>query len=418
MEEEQQDGLRLSDIFSVVWKRIAWILIISVIAALVCAMVVQYSISPSKENYSLSFRIAYPNEDVNSDKLLYPDETSFRLETMVYADRLNKAKESDEAFEKIDTDSMAARKNISLASNPNGSYTVTVAAFYFKSTEEASKFLKAVLEVARQEYIQNVEEIEHYGALVEYGSALTVADKLSVLQSRQEALLDTYTRYLAKYADFADENGNTLQDCYVEAKDTANFIHLGELEQKWAANEAIIQSLEGVATEADAYVEAVAENAEIEYELKQIYAALEYTGATGAYLDSEKLAALKTEVDTQTETLGGLISALYKSKTKFAPHPDNILVTGGMNPIKYSLVVFVVAFVVASVVFCVVDLTRKRKNPAAAAEQEEMLSPQEVQAEEGSETEEQETREEVKEEAEEPNKSQEEKPKKKKAKKD
>ena len=66
------------------------------IAAIVCALVTGYVISPSKEIYQLSFSIEYPNQyatdkDGNlTNKMLYPDGTEFRVDSLIYISRLER----------------------------------------------------------------------------------------------------------------------------------------------------------------------------------------------------------------------------------------------------------------------------------------------------------------------------------------
>ncbi|MDE6676793.1 MAG: hypothetical protein K2K12_03670, partial [Clostridia bacterium] len=415
MEEQQQDELRIGEILSIIWKHIIWILVVSLIAAVACGIFVQYSVSPSKRNYQLSFTFEYPyqytvDKDGNTtNNLQYPDGTAFRIESVIYTDRLNAAKETDkEAFESIDTEKMVSKKKISISASSSNVYTITAASSCFKDKEQATEFLKAVCNVSGKAVIENAQRKDCYSKLLNYDTADTTEKKLDILKTRQSDILSTYSRYLGYYRNFTHTFGEgeesqkkTLEACYYEAAavNIDKMIQIFDWENELEKNKKAIERLEEVKPESstesdetlDAYhqkiVEYTVRNSNIETELERTYPVFGYTGETGQFINdglfTSKLAELKTAIDTQTDTLNMIITELYKSTTKFNFEQSSVLVTGGANMFVYAALVFIVVFVLASFVFCALDISRKRKGAAAKASEEqelhEVAAPEETQ---------------------------------------
>ena len=103
MEEERESGVTFRDICRMIGKRIWWVLGISVLIAVAAALIVAFVLNPGSDTYSVAFMIEYPNGNTT-----YPDGTSLRYETIVYAENLQEVKESDEAFADIDIKKMSS----------------------------------------------------------------------------------------------------------------------------------------------------------------------------------------------------------------------------------------------------------------------------------------------------------------------
>ncbi len=403
MEEQQQEEFRFSDYLSIVWKRIIWILAISALAAIVCALVTHYVISPSKEIYGLSFSIEYPNQyatdkDGNlTNKMLYPDGTEFRVESVVYIDRLNSAKKTDESFQNIDCEKMVnqnkitvTQKQSSVSSASGGVYTVTVSANCFNSREQATKFLRAVFDENKKVIVDKAERKEQLLPFSNYNS-VNVEKKLNILKTRHNEVLGIYSRYLSKYRNFMFQEkklGTYYSNAAVLSLDLVNAYDLeNERVKNIAAIKVLEEKLPSVTANSNAsdpitqeIVKYTVRNSQIDLELGRIYRTFGYSGELGTFNGSElfatKLSELKTEIEAETDTLNDLISALYNSETVFEEQ-SGVLVTGGSNTLIFTVLIFVVAFLAASFVFSAVEGFRKRKAhriAAAAQPQEEQTA--------------------------------------------
>ncbi len=138
---ENERGITAGEIARLLRRRIVWILAVAAFAAVAAALFTSLVYNRARREYFLTFIVEFPQED-----------TPFRYETLVYADNLEGAKASDEAFAAIDTERMAADEDIRIArageEDALPSYTVTVSGKYFADRAQATAFLRAVVERA------------------------------------------------------------------------------------------------------------------------------------------------------------------------------------------------------------------------------------------------------------------------------
>ena len=130
-------SITAGDVARLIRRRLLPILLIAAAAA-VAASLFSLAANRSREQYSLTFVVEFGRD------------IPFRHETVVFADGLEAAKASDAAFSGIDTDRMAAEKDISISAEGEvyPSYTVLAARKYFSGKEQATKFLRAVVSYA------------------------------------------------------------------------------------------------------------------------------------------------------------------------------------------------------------------------------------------------------------------------------
>lgn len=390
MEEEQKEsGVSLYEIFSLIWKRIIWILAISVAAALVAWLVAALAVSPSKQSYRLSFVIEYPDQfsvDSNENvKMQYPDGTLFHFETAVYAENLEKAKQSDEAFKSIDTNQMSASGGISVfVPDPStvGKYGISVSSKYFKNSEQATKFLKALCNEMKKTIVQKAQGINYSAGFSGYENVATSEQKIEILKAQHDSVLAYYENYLKLFAKFSYE-GKTLKECYMNASVFFNRSELKDVQivMKRYEKEVLTKTYNALEEEVKSLVKEgiisyeglnsfTAKMAEHQEQIAKLDLEIELLGgdSQAAYVSpsEEELKTLYDAIVEETETCEQVITALYDGNTVFKYEQGTAVQAGGANALKYALVVFVAAFVVASVVFCVAEYSRKKKAGKAA----------------------------------------------------
>ena len=128
----------MGDVARLIRRRIVWVVLAALAAALTAALVTAFGYNRAHEAYFLTFVVEFAQAD-----------TPFRYETVVYADNLDAAKESDAAFSAIDTERMATHEDIGIVraggETQHPAYTVTVLRRYFADRQQATKFLKAMV---------------------------------------------------------------------------------------------------------------------------------------------------------------------------------------------------------------------------------------------------------------------------------
>ncbi len=137
---QEEKGITAGEIARIIKRRIFWVILIAAAAAVAAALYTAFVYNRAREEYALTFVVEFPQE------------TPFRYETVIYADNLESAKASDEAFSDIDTEHMAADEDISIlrmgGETESPAYMITAAGRYFSDRTQATKFLRAVVEHA------------------------------------------------------------------------------------------------------------------------------------------------------------------------------------------------------------------------------------------------------------------------------
>ncbi len=254
---EEESGITFGEICHLVKKRIWWILGISVIVALVASLLFGFVINRGKNDYSVTFMVEFPGV---SDRQ-YPDGTTFNHASMVYAAQLEAAKASNESFANIDIDGMSSNGGISISAETTGEnnttvytgvYTITVSSAYFDSADQASDFLRAVLDQTIAAVNAKISGMDFTARLSGYDSLnsyTAYGDRLAILRRQQDYILERYaavtgdtqsdsdtttqTQTTATYGSFQYE-GKSISALYAEAQTVSNL--LSELEKNYETN--------------------------------------------------------------------------------------------------------------------------------------------------------------------------------------
>lgn len=254
---EEESGITFGEICHLVKKRIWWILGISVIVALVASLLFGFVINRGKNDYSVTFMVEFPGV---SDRQ-YPDGTTFNHASMVYAAQLEAAKASNESFANIDIDGMSSNGGISISAETTGEnnttvytgvYTITVSSAYFDSADQASDFLRAVLDQTIATVNAKISGMDFTARLSGYDSLnsyTAYGDRLAILRSQQDYILARYaavtgdtqsdsdtttqTQTTATYGSFVYE-GKSISALYAEAQTVSTL--LSELEKNYETN--------------------------------------------------------------------------------------------------------------------------------------------------------------------------------------
>ena len=254
---EEESGITFGEICHLVKKRIWWILGISVIVALVASLLFGFVINRGKNDYSVTFMVEFPGV---SDRQ-YPDGTTFNHASMVYAAQLEAAKASNESFANIDIDGMSSNGGISISAETTGEnnttvytgvYTITVSSAYFESADQASDFLRAVLDQTIATVNAKISGMDFTARLSGYDSLngyTAYGDRLAILRRQQDYILERYaavtgdtqsdsdtttqTQTMATYGYFQYE-GKSISAPYAEAQTDSKL--LSDLEKNYETN--------------------------------------------------------------------------------------------------------------------------------------------------------------------------------------
>lgn len=438
---EEESGITFGEICHLIKKRIWWILAISVIVAVVAGLAVGLVLNRGKDDYSLTFMVEFPGVENGQ----YPDGSVFNYNSIVYADRLAAAKEAGvegnaDAFKDVDVEEMSANGDIAIVPETSesavttenttgltGAYVITVSSAYFKDKDEASDFLRAVLnetigvvneKIVGMDFTASLAGYENYTSYSAYG------DRLAALAEQQQFLLTQYNAVIGggskisqNYGLFVYE-GQTISALYNEAKvlgstlstlraeyNDYGYVYLnGETDDfaalagRWAGQvkscqdelNAYKQQFDQAVISEGAYVQRVLELTERSKLLRAQIASIGYTynddGTVAPAADqTEKLQrnttfgnevnALWKTLVANSETAKNALVALYNAESQIVYRQSGVtVIDNGTSTILVTVAGFVVAFLLASIIFCAADWPAyKKQRDAKSAPAEETL---------------------------------------------
>ncbi len=223
MEEEKEAGLSFCEIAAMFKRRIWWLLGIAVVVTLVAALLTAFVFSRGKEVYSVSFMTEFPGGEET-----YPDGTSFRYESIVYAQELSAVAEEDERFAELDiggisssesgifiTEQMEERETEGAAVLPKDIYTLRVGSGWFADKEQAAAFLHAVAQRAADKAAEKFAALDFSSWETAYERAESYSERMAILRTQYDFLLAQYERYCSAeaYASFIVD-GQSLKTLY------------------------------------------------------------------------------------------------------------------------------------------------------------------------------------------------------------
>ena len=397
MQEEQENSVSLGEIGRFILKRIWYVLGISVLAAIIAAVVFHFAINPATARYTMDFRLVYPASAAEK----YPDGSPFYYQDMISEENLRAAKESDPAFSSVNTEKMFREDDITVTAETEtiggvksytGRYTVTVKGSYFKSETAAKDFIVALANVTVSNIVSNAGNID-YRIDQDIFSQASFEERLKLLKAQKEMLLEKYNGWIEIYHETYSVNGKTLanylsdvtvvcgestQEGLEDAFKTNGYDGLDlntyngdlnaaidaraeQLRSEKALNDAIIGKLQaeiGTNPPADyasvlsPYVE---RNIQIEYQLNTTLT-VENVQAFSEKLDSQ-YAALETAAQTAKTVTG----AIYERETSARFDTQTANESGSTSTVFVAIGTFIIAFIVCTVASYLVVSSRNRR---------------------------------------------------------
>lgn len=457
---EEESGITFGEILHLIKKRVWWILGISVIVAIIAALAVGLVFNRGKNDYTLTFIVDFPGVENNE----YPDGTSFNYEEIVYSDQLEAAKASNESFSEIDTAKMAAgditivaetrevTSGTTTTTEKTGSYTITVSSAYFTDEDQATAFLRAVLDQTIARVNEIAAGMDFTANLSAYTAASTYDAQLTALRDQQTFLLARYDELIAtgKYDSFTYD-GRSLSTLRAEATrgietrlsaletDLANnhylldqslvetvLVDIRFLQREKEQNEQSIAALHKACAEflaqinvsgsgdgssgsgsdngnngSTQIIESLASftsriatlqesNAKIDFQITELYESIGYTNENGVWEapaetitpdddDDKKFKEAVEELrntisEKNTTTAKNAIVALYDAESEIVYRQSGVaVIDNGTNVILVTVAGFIVAFLLACIIFCAADYPAYKKARDAKAAEETAL---------------------------------------------
>lgn len=213
----EESGVSIREIFSIIGKKIWYVLGGALAVTLAAILVFMFAINPAKQRESMSFTIVYPM----SDEGKYPDGSMFNYRDIVSRSVVQKTVERDEKFSGIDLNKLFKYEGIAIAAEKMSSdenapylYTVSLKRSYFNGVK-AEEFIEALTEEFTA-FVENKANSLNYEIDESTFVSASYKDQLRILDEEKEALTTQYDIWIKEYSAGHVVQGKSLNDYRTE----------------------------------------------------------------------------------------------------------------------------------------------------------------------------------------------------------
>lgn len=406
MDENREDGITFGEIVRLVKKRIWIVLGAAVLVTLIAVLFSAFVLNERSTYYSKTFALASPAASTGQ----YADGTPYYYRDIVSERALTAAKASDERFADVDVEAMLAGDGISVYVSPDaeantlylGEYTIRLKKQYFADADEAQAFISAVVDQAVQSIKANAYDLDYSVNESTYRAA-SLEERLSMLKLLRSTLIEGYDAWIEQYssaysvqvgdvgrtlgnyrADVSVILGTSLQNSLSQECENNGYgrIVLGmdvteatveaavktrraSLKEEYTLNLGIIQSFtgqtDGGAEGGTTLADYIVRNATIASQIGN-YATSETDDGKSGTLTSVNVTNFARTLNEQYQalsaaalTLKNVTTAIYAENTWATYTSRSLTVEGDVNLVLTGFAAFIVSFLLASVIVCMVD---------------------------------------------------------------
>lgn len=213
MEISQNDGLSLLDIIKLIWKRKILVGIITLIVLIISLMLILFWYNPNNATYQADFELTFSG----SDQDIYPTGKKFNYRDIVSLDRLNKIKQSNSKYSKINIDKLYDENNIRisrLASSDitkiSNNYSIVIADSGINDEKVIKDFISDLLKDVTNEIIVDVNSISYTYNFSGIDNYSLYTDVLNFLIYQKDIIINAYENLILTYGESYSIDGTTL----------------------------------------------------------------------------------------------------------------------------------------------------------------------------------------------------------------
>ncbi len=424
MQEYEDEGISLGQIFKVIFRRWKLLLFITGVIFVVGLLGSQLIYNKLKTEYTTS--VVYNAQGVNDG--VYADNSQFNYRDLVKLDTLNKVKASDEKFSSIDVKTLVEKEKISIKkeivqdetkTSSQIVFTITASGRYFKNSDQARDYFAAILLVPVTKTIAITQDTNNTINLDAYTKSNDYGEQVNYLKAQLAYLNTKYDALIAQFGDIypSGDNQKKLSEYRLELnsyfethkfteldneltayKFVKNFnenktkleIRKASLEKQITDNQNVIsklydymvklnnnsedfttsiQSSEMFTPYTTQIASLTASNAAMQNEVADINKQLSNNGGDAASVQAfeEKLTTYYTKLNSETDTYTTVSKQVISENTSFDYTGKSIDSKGGLSLLISILLFLVGGFVVAAIVNLILDRKYLKEDSKALA---------------------------------------------------
>lgn len=245
MEISQNDGLSLLDIIKLIWKRKILVGIITLIVLIISLLLILFWYNPNNATYQSDFELTFSG----SDQDIYPTGKKFNYRDIVSLDRLNKIKQSNSKYSKINIDKLYDENNIRisrLASNDttkiSNNYSIVIADSGINDEKVIKDFISDLLKDVTNEIIVDVNSISYTYNFSGVDNYSLYTDVLNFLIYQKDIIINAYENLILTYGESYSIDGTTLNAKLSTINNTIKNLSLNGLLSMAEQNRYVIDS--------------------------------------------------------------------------------------------------------------------------------------------------------------------------------
>ncbi len=403
MEEMNNEGISLGDIFKMVWKKKILVAIITGVTLILVMLLMLFWYNPKKTTYTSEFDLSF----TGSEEGKFPNGELFNYKDIISKENLLTVRDSKEEYKKINVENLF-KKNAFKITKEENQYVVTLTGSKIMDEGLVANFIEDLINLNLNNVKSNLVEFDFLENLKAYESYSIYKDGIAYLIEQADLLVKAYDELVESYGASYTIKGKLLSSYRTEANNVINNINLQYLlseAEKYlyvkdeAAknnfhdyadsrvksllrqknyNDKIIDEYKKMAADSSLsytnYTEQMdkiaRENATILIELEALCTTTDPNYQTYQLKEAEVAnQSFKDKIDSAYKTIEGMMETL-ESNTKTANlnsllfnwESNSIIVeSGNMNIIVVILAGLVVGFVLGSVVALIIEFSKKDK---------------------------------------------------------
>ena len=245
MEISQNDGLSLLDIIKLIWKRKILVGIITLIVLIISLLLILFWYNPNNATYQSDFELTFSG----SDQDIYPTGKKFNYRDIVSLDRLNKIKQSNSKYSKINIDKLYDENNIRisrLASSDttkiSNNYSIVIADSGINDEKVIKDFISDLLKDVTNEIIVDVNSISYTYNFSGVDNYSLYTDVLNFLIYQKDIIINAYENLILTYGESYSIDGTTLNAKLSTINNTIKNLSLNGLLSMAEQNRYVIDS--------------------------------------------------------------------------------------------------------------------------------------------------------------------------------
>lgn len=245
MEISQNDGLSLLDIIKLIWKRKILVGIITLIVLIISLLLILFWYNPNNATYQADFELTFSG----SDQDIYPTGKKFNYRDIVSLDRLNKIKQSNSKYSKINIDKLYDENNIRisrLASSDttkiSNNYSIVIADSGINDEKVIKDFISDLLKDVTNEIIVDVNSISYTYNFSGVDNYSLYTDVLNFLIYQKDIIINAYENLILTYGESYSIDGTTLNAKLSTINNTIKNLSLNGLLSMAEQNRYVIDS--------------------------------------------------------------------------------------------------------------------------------------------------------------------------------